>query len=281
MAILSNGVETPLFGYGTYKTLPEETYASVLEALKVGYRLVDTAAFYQNEAEVGAAVRDFLSESGLRREDVFVTSKLWNSERGYDSTLRAFDKTMATLGFDYLDSYLIHWPATELTNPGEWRKVNLATWHAFERLYKEGRIRSIGLSNFMPHHIVPILDECEFAPQVDQIEYHPGWTQDECRKFCAEHSIAVQGWNPLAKGDVFKNEVLVGLAEKYGVSVVRLILRWAIATDVTPLIKSVTPSRIADNFNCLSFDILPEDLALISGLENVGGRCYDPDKCNF
>ena len=273
---LSNGIEIPSMGFGTYKMAPEDTKASVLCALRSGWRHIDTAAFYRNEAEVGAAVL----ESGIARSEIFVTTKLWNADRGYDSALRAFDRSQEALGLDYVDLYLIHWPASPFFWD-DWKKINADSWRALERLYKEGRVRAIGLSNFMPRHILPLLEGAEIAPMVDQIEFHPGWMQQDCLDFCREHSMVVEAWAPLIKGEALSHPVITGIAGRLGWTPSQVVLSWVRACGVVPLCKSVTPSRIAENLAALSLELGPEDVAAISALHAVGGRCYNPDCCNF
>lgn len=273
---LSNGIKIPSMGFGTYKMAPEDTKASVLCALRSGWRHIDTAAFYRNEAEVGEAVR----ESGIARSEIFVTTKLWNADRGYDSALRAFDRSQEALGLDYVDLYLIHWPASPFFWD-DWKKINADSWRALERLYKEGRVRAIGLSNFMPRHILPLLEGAEIAPMVDQIEFHPGWMQQDCLDFCREHSMVVEAWAPLIKGEALSHPVITGIAGRLGWTPSQVVLSWVRACGVVPLCKSVTPSRIAENLAALSLELGPEDVAAISALHAVGGRCYNPDCCNF
>ena len=273
---LINGIEIPSMGFGTYKMAPEDTKASVLCALRSGWRHIDTAAFYRNEAEVGEAVR----ESGIARSEIFVTTKLWNADRGYDSALRAFDRSQEALGLDYVDLYLIHWPASPFFWD-DWKKINADSWRALERLYKEGRVRAIGLSNFMPRHILPLLEGAEIAPMVDQIEFHPGWMQQDCLDFCREHSMVVEAWAPLIKGEALSHPVITGIAGRLGWTPSQVVLSWVRACGVVPLCKSVTPSRIAENLAALSLELCPEDVAAISALHAVGGRCYNPDCCNF
>lgn len=273
---LSNGIEIPSMGFGTYKMAPEDTKASVLCALRSGWRHIDTAAFYRNETEVGEAVR----ESGIARSEIFVTTKLWNADRGYDSALRAFDRSQEALGLDYVDLYLIHWPASPFFWD-DWKKINADSWRALERLYKEGRVRAIGLSNFMPRHILPLLEGAEIAPMVDQIEFHPGWMQQDCLDFCREHSIVVEAWAPLIKGEALSHPVITGIAGRLGWTPSQVVLSWVRACGVVPLCKSVTPSRIAENLAAGSLELGPEDVAAISALHAVGGRCYNPDCCNF
>lgn len=198
---LSNGIDVPAVGFGTWLT-PEGAVAieAVERALSVGYRHIDTAAAYDNEKSVGVA----LSRSGIPRNQVFVTSKVWNTERGYDSTLRAFDKTCANLKLEYLDLYLIHWPAVE-NQFADWKEINAATWRAMERLYDEGRVRSIGVSNFLPHHLRPLMAAAHVPPMVNQIEFHPGFMQRDCVDFCKSAGIVVEAWSPLGRGRVLNN----------------------------------------------------------------------------
>ncbi len=273
---LNTGYEIPEIGYGTWRTPIEVARQSTYDALKTGFRHIDAAASYDNETGVGAGIADAIDEGIVKREEIFVTSKVWNTERGYDKTLRAFDKTMSDLGLEYLDLYLIHWPA----NPFQfdnWKQLNADTWKAMEKMVKEGRVRSIGLSNFMPRHILPLLDTAEIIPAVNQIEYHPGWTQPECVGFCREKNICVEGWSPLAEGGPLKEPLLIGLAEKYGRSVPQVILNWVMRCGIIPLSKSITPSRMKENLESADFVISDEDLAAISALGYCGGKCRNPD----
>lgn len=273
---LNSGWTIPSFGYGTWQTPVEVACDSVIAAIRTGFRHIDGAASYNNEKGVGEGIRRCIGEGIVTRDQLFVTSKVWNTERGYDKTLRAFDRTQADLGLDYVDLYLIHWPA----NPFQfdnWKQLNADTWRAMERLVKEGRIRSIGLSNFMPRHIKPLLENAEIAPAVSQIEFHPGWTQPECVQFCKEQGMAVEAWSPLGGGGPLTQPALVELAGKYGVTVPQLILRWVMACGIIPLSKSVTPARIEQNFASAGFDISDEDVKTISALGYCGGKCRNPD----
>lgn len=272
--ILQNGVGIPCIGFGTWQTPDGETAVSaVSEALKAGYRHIDTAFYYHNEKSIGKAVH----ESGIDRKELFITSKLWNEDRGYDKALRAFDKTMDNLGLEYLDLYLIHWPAAK----GNWQQVNTETWNAFERLYNERRIRSIGVSNFKVHHLEKLMEKSTVVPMVNQIEFHPGFMQTEILQFCREHSILIEAWSPLGSGKVLSDEQLGEIAARYGKSVAQLCIKWCLQHQTLPLPKSVTPERIRQNADVFDFDISAEDMKKIDGLPYIGGSGLDPDKVNF
>ncbi len=273
---LTGGYEIPCVGFGTWQTPDGETAVmSVCEAIKAGYRHVDTAAVYKNERGVGQAIK----ECGVPREELFITSKVWNSERGYEKTLKAFEKTASDLGVDYLDLYLVHWPAnaTQYENPDE---VNLSTWKAMIELYKTGKVKAIGVSNFLPHHIAPLMNT-EVAPMVNQIEYHPGYMQSETVAYCKANGIIVEAWSPLGCGRVLNNEALIGIAQKYGKSVAQLCIRWCLQNGVLPLPKSVTPSRIVENADVFDFIISDEDMAFINSMKQFGFSGNDPDKVKF
>lgn len=274
---LTNGRLMPQPGFGTFLTPDGEICVnSVRTAIEKGYKHVDTAAVYGNEKSVGEGIR----ESGKQREEIFLTSKLWNTERGYDTTLRAFEKTISDLGTDYLDLYLIHWPANRKQFGDKADRLNIDTWRAFERLYEEGCIKSIGVSNFMPHHLEPLLEVANVMPMVDQIEYHPGFMQPEAVNYCQQKGIVVQAWSPLGRGIILFDELLTGLAEKYGHTVAQTVIRWVMQHDIVPLVKSVTPSRIEENLQVFDFQISEEDMALIDKMSSsrVGS---DPDEATF
>ena len=274
---LNNGVLIPCVGYGTWQT-PNGDVAidSVKEAIKAGYRHIDTAAAYGNEKSVGRAVR----EAGEKREKLFVTSKLWNKNRGYDKTLAAFEKTMQDLQLEYLDLYLIHWPAAIGTTK-DWEKENADTWRAMEKLYEEGRIKAIGVSNFLIHHLKALLRTANVKMTVNQIEFHPGMMQKETTDFCKQNDILVEAWSPLGTGKMLGNETLKEIAARYDKTAAQLCIRWCLQNDVLPLPKSVTTSRIKENAQVFDFEISPLDLQTINDMKYFGGSGLDPDKVTF
>lgn len=273
---LSNGVAIPSPGFGTY-LMPEEpaTVDAIVQALRLGYRHIDTAYFYGNETCVGEAIR----ASGLPREEIFVTSKVWNTDRGYQPTLAAFEKTMTHLGLDYLDLYLIHWPAYA-DKYDNWEDINRETWRAMTELYQSGRVRAIGVSNFKPHHLKALL-EGPVKPMVDQIELNPGWQQRETVAFCAQHDILIEAWSPLGRGRVLGHPLLAELGRKYGKAPAQICLRWCLDKGYLPLPKSVTPSRIRENLNIFDFALTPEDIARLDALPPFGESGRDPDNVPF
>ena len=274
---LSNGVNIPCVGFGTWQTPNGETAInSVLEAMKCGYRHIDTAACYGNEESVGKAIK----LSRINREELFVTSKLWNTDQGYESTLKAFDKTIKDLGLDYLDLYLIHWPVVK-GHKEDWEKSICETWKAFEKLYSDGKIRAIGVSNFKPHHLKVIFENCNIKPMVNQIELHPSHNQDETVKFCRNNNILVEAWGPLSTGRIFKVKEMQDIANKYNKSIAQITLRWHIQNEILPLPKSVTPSRIKENSMIFDFELLKEDMELIQNLKGCEGSGVNPDNINF
>ena len=273
---LSNGVKIPVLGYGTWQTPDDEAgVEAITYAIQDGYRLIDTAACYQNEKSVGQAVRF----SGVPREKLFITSKVWNTDRGYEKTIRAFEKTLNDLGLAYLDLYLIHWPASA-SRYDNWEEINLSTWHAMMDLYKAGKIRAIGVSNFKPHHLKALM-ETEIPPMVDQIEYHPGMNQEETVSYCKEHGILVEAWSPLGRNKLFDNPLLNEIAAHTGHTAAQVMLRRCIDKDIIPLPKSVTPSRIRENRNIFDFDLSPEDMKAIDTMPDTSDSSLDPDRIDF
>ena len=278
---LINGTEIPAIGLGTWQTPDGETAVkAVSHAIKCGYRHVDAAAVYDNEKSVGDGIRKGLQEAGLKREQLFVTSKVWNTERGYDRTMRAFEKTLGDLGLDYLDLYLIHWPANA-KQFADWQRLNAETWRAMEELYKAERIRSIGVSNFYAHHLEALMQSAEVMPMVNQIEFHPGFMQKEVVDFCRQHDILVEAWSPLGTGKMLSNETLLSVADKHGCSVAQLCVRWVLQNGVLPLPKSITPSRIEENLDVDGFTISDENMAIINAMEYCGGSGLNPDEVDF
>ncbi len=254
---LNNGIEIPQLGFGVWRLPPAETQQAVATALRAGYRHIDTATLYGNEEGVGTAVR----ESGLDRDAVFVTTKVWNSDQGYDSTLRAFDASMQRLVFDVLDLYLIHWPV-----PG--RGTAAETWRAMERLYLDGRIRAIGVSNFEPEHLRRLVDKAQIRPVVNQVELHPYLQQQEVRRTNAELGIATEAWSPLAKGgQLLADPLLALLADRHGRTPAQVVLRWHLQLGTIVIPKSATPSRIEENIDVFGFELDEVEMAAVASLD--------------
>ena len=253
---LADGVEIPQLGFGVFQVPPEDTQEVVEEALTVGYRHVDTAAAYRNEAGVGAAI----AATGIAPEDVFVTTKLWNSEQGYDSTLRAFEKSLARLKLDRVDLYLIHWPM-----PAEDRYLD--TWRAFERIQEQGLARSIGVSNFRIEDLRRLECEADYLPSVNQIELHPRLQQPELRAWHSEHGIATEAWSPLAQGELLADPTIAAIAAYHGRTPAQTILRWHLQLGNVVIPKSATPERIRENFDLFDFGLSEDDMAAIARLD--------------
>lgn len=273
---LNTGFEMPKIGFGTWQIAPEDATRSVQHAIRTGFRHIDGAALYANEPQVGEGIRRSIADGVVTRSELFVTSKVWNTERGYEKTLRSFEKSLKDFGLEYFDLFLIHWPA----NPFQfdsWKQLNTDTWRAMEKMVREGKVRSIGVSNFMPRHLKPLLDTVEIQPSVNQIEYHPGWVQKDCVDFCNSLGIAVQAWSPLGQGSAIVQKDIVELAAKYGRTPGQIVLRWVMQTGVVPLTRSVKEARIEENFACQDFDLSDADLQRISALGYCGGKCRNPD----
>jgi 2,5-diketo-D-gluconate reductase A len=266
--MLNNGRSIPQFGFGVFQVAPRDTVAAVSTALKTGYRHIDTAEMYGNEKEVGEAV----AKSGLDRSDVFVTSKLANDAHLPDDARKAFDASLDALGFDYLDLFLIHWPL-----PTRYGGDFVSTWKTLEEFYRDGRARSIGVSNFQPHHLRRLHTEAEIPPAINQIEVHPYLTQDDVRAFCAEHQIAVEGWSPLGQGRELDDPTIREIAERIGKTPAQVVLRWHIERGDIVFPKSVTPARIKENFALFDFELSGEDVEAISALDKNERSGPDPD----
>lgn len=275
--VMNNKKTIPCIGYGTYKTSNEEVYDAVIAAVRVGYRHIDTAAYYKNEEGVGRAVR----ECGIPREELFVTSKVWNTDRGYEQTKGAFAESMRRLGLEYIDLYLIHWPANQKQFGDEARKINAETWRALEELYAEGKIKAIGLSNFLPHHIEDLMETAKVKPMVDQIEFHPGWAQLEVSEYCRKNGIVVEAWSPLGRKDALDNETLKKIGAKYRKGTAQICIRWIMQHGILPLPKTVNPDRMAENADVFDFELTAEEMKTIDELKNLGGQCALPDEIEF
>lgn len=267
---LNDGNSIPQVGLGVWQTPPEDTERAAATALDAGYRHIDTAAAYGNEREVGQAV----AKSGLAREDVFVTTKLWNSDQGYDSTLKAFDASMQRLGMDYLDLYLIHWPVPA-------KDAYVDTFKAFAHLRDQGRIRSIGVSNFEPEHLRKLIDATGIVPAVNQIELHPRLQQHELRELHAQLGIATEAWSPLGQGSLLTHPAVTAVAEAHGKTSAQVLIRWHIQLGNIVIPKSVTPARIVSNFDVFDFELSEQDMASVSSLGDGTRLGPDPRTFNF
>ncbi len=269
---LNNGVDIDQLGYGVYKVPAQECADLVSTALDTGYRTVDTAALYGNEEGVGQAIRNAV-DGGTARAELFVTSKVWNTEHGYDATLAAFDASMERLGLDVLDMFLIHWPCPE-------RELFIPTYKALETLYGEGRVRAIGVSNFEPEHLEQLLDSCEVVPAVNQIELHPWLTQTRLRALHAELGIATQAWSPLARGTILSDPVLVELAGTHGRTVAQIVLRWHVQSGHLVIPKASSGVRMAQNLHVFDFALSPEQMSIIDGLDRERRSGSNPKDVN-
>lgn len=268
-AELNNGVKMPWLGFGVYQMRDgAEVGESVAAALKTGYRSIDTAAAYNNERGVGRA----LAESGISRNEIFLTTKVWNSDQGYESALRAFDESLERLGTDYIDLYLIHWPV---------KGRFVQTWRALERVYAEKRARAIGVSNFHIHHLEELLSESKIVPAVNQVEFHPFLLQSDLRAFCRDKGIQYEAWSPLMQGTVLREKTVRRLAKKHGKSAAQIIIRWDLQHEVVTIPKSVHPERIEENSWVFDFELSDEDMALLDGLDAGKRSGPDPDNFNF
>jgi len=263
---LNNGVDMPQLGFGVFRVPEDETVSAVLNAIEVGYRSIDTASLYGNEAGVGRAI----AASGLPRADLFVTTKLWNDDQGYRSAFDAFDRSLTRLGLDYVDLYLIHWPVPA-------KGAYLETWRAFEEIHASGRARAIGVSNFQPWHLQPILDRGAIVPAVNQVELHPALQQQQVRAFDRAHGVVTEAWSPLARGEVLGDPVITELSQRYRKTPAQIVLRWHVELGNVVIPKSVTPSRIRENIDIFDFALTTDDVAAFRGLERGGRTGPDPD----
>ena len=261
---LYNKVKMPWLGYGTYKAHDNELIEGIKYALSFGYRLIDTAEMYENEEEVGKAIR----ESRIPREEIFITSKVWNTNQGYESTLRSFENSLKRLGVDYLDLYLIHWPV---------RGKYIETWKALEKIYKEGRVRAIGVSNFLIHHLKDIIDNCEIVPMVNQVEFHPYLLQKDLLEFCKKNKIQLEAWSPIMRGKVNDIPQIVEIAKKYNKTPAQIALRWDLQHEVVTIPKSVHKERIKENAEIFDFELTEEEMRIIDSLDQNKRFGANPD----
>ena len=269
---LTNGLSMPQLGFGVWQVPDDQAYTAVQQALEAGYRSIDTARIYGNEDGTGRAIR----ESGVAREDVFLTTKLWNDDHGHDQTLHAFDASLKRLGTDYVDLYLIHWPTPK-------QDKYVEAWRALEQIAADGRAKAVGVSNFTAETLTRLLDETDLVPAVNQIELHPYFAQAELRALHAEHGITTEAWSPLGQGKTLLAEpVLAAIAAKHGKSAAQIVLRWHLQIGNVAIPKSVTPSRIRENFDVFGFELDADDLAAIAGLDRADGRIGpDPATMNW
>jgi diketogulonate reductase-like aldo/keto reductase len=264
---LHNGVQMPYLGLGVYLSKDgEEVINAVKEALNHGYRHIDTAAIYENEEGVGEGIR----QSNVPREDVFLVSKVWNTDQGYEATLKAFEASLNRLGTDYLDLYLIHWPKGDLSKD---------TWRALESLYREKRVRAIGVSNFLKHHLEDLLGAAEIVPMVNQMEFHPYLVQQELMDFCSSHQIQYEAWSPLMQGNIFDLDIMKDMAAKYNKTIAQIVLRWDLQKGVVTIPKSSKKERIKANSELFDFTLSDEDVKLLDSLDK--GKRFGPDPDNF
>ncbi|MBI0577885.1 aldo/keto reductase [Neobacillus cucumis] len=264
---LNNGVKMPQLGFGVWQVEDNQATTAVAKALEVGYTSIDTAMIYKNEEGVGKAIK----ETSVPRENLFITTKVWNSDQGYENALKAFDESLARLGLEYVDLYLIHWPTPKFDQ-------YVDTYKALEKLYHDGRVKAIGVCNFEIEHLERLLNECEVKPVLNQVECHPYLSQKELKDFCAKHDIFVEAWSPLEQGgEVLKDEVIIKIAEAHGKSPAQVVLRWHLQNNTIVIPKSVTPSRIEENFNVFDFELTADEMQQIHQLNRNRRRGSHPN----
>ena len=252
--LLSNGVKIPSIGFGTYKSGDDEETAKIIKnALNLGYKMIDTASFYNNEVGIGNGIK----ESGIDRKDIFIVTKLWNDDHGYDKTIEAFNKSLNNLQVDYIDLYLIHWP----------NKLNAETWRAFEHLYETGKVKAIGVCNFKVEHLEELKKTAKIMPMVNQVEIHPFSTKNNIINYCKDNNIKVVAWSPISRGRVLSSDLMIDLSQKYKKSIVQIVLRWHMQKGVIPIPKSSNENRIKENIDIFDFEISSEDMKAIDSLD--------------
>lgn len=268
--ILNNGNKIPSIGFGTSLITGNECIKNIEDAIEVGYRHIDTAAAYKNEVEIGEAIKT----SQIKREELFITSKVWKDSMGYENTIKSFESTLKNLKVQYVDLFLIHWPKNNND------KLNIETWKALEKFYKEGKAKNIGVSNFLKKHLEVLLNNSEILPVVNQIEFHPGLIRKETIDFCKKNKIVIEAWAPLGKGKMLSNETLIKIAQKYHKSVAQLCLKWCLQNEVIPLPKSGNKERMKQNLDLFDFEIAKEDMDTINNMKFFAGSDMDPNSFN-
>lgn len=271
---LNNGLHIPKIGFGTWQ-ITENVDLIIHTALQAGYRHIDTAVLYGNETEIGHAIKN----AEINREEIFLTTKVWNTHRGYENVLQSFEESLNKLQTDYIDLYLLHWP--EKTSTENWDEINASSWRALEELYLQGKVKAIGVSNFMLIHLDSLLKKCSIKPMVNQIEYHPGYLQDEVITYCKDRNIAIAAWSPIGSGRLLQHPLLKDLAQKYHISVAQLCIQFALQNDIIVLPKSTNKENIINNINLPKFTIDEHDMALIKNMEEAGFSGLHPDKVDF
>ena len=265
--LLSNGVKIPSIGFGTYKSGDDEETAKIIKnALNLGYKMIDTASFYNNEVGIGNGIK----ESGIDRKDIFIVTKLWNDDHGYDNTIEAFNKSLNNLQVDYIDLYLIHWP----------NKLNAETWRAFEHLYETGKVKAIGVCNFKVEHLEELKKTAKIMPMVNQVEIHPFSTKNNIINYCKDNNIKVVAWSPISRGRVLSNDLMIDLSQKYKKSIVQIVLRWHMQKGVIPIPKSSNENRIKENIDIFDFEISSEDMKAIDSLDEGDDMSVTPPPLN-
>ena len=266
--VLENGEELPFVGFGTYLVKEEKI---ILDALEAGYRHIDTARRYENEKMIGNA----LKECGIPRRELFLTSKVWKTELGYDKTMRSFEASINDLGVQYLDMFLIHWP---MPHPGaDWKPLVTESWKALEKLYEEGAVSAIGVCNFLPQHLLHVMKDANTIPMVDQLEFHPGYTQHATTQFCLNHGIQVEAWSPLGRGKLLDDPLILELSKKYGKSPAQICLRFCLQSNILPLPKSSAPERMKANLDIFDFDLELEDVYRLMTIPQTGWSGIHPE----
>lgn len=270
---LYNGLEIPMIGYGTYKVTDADGVAVIEEAIRQGYRYLDTAAFYGNEAELGEAIR----RSGVHRGELFLSTKVWREDMSYDNTMKSFEASCKAIGTDYLDLYMVHWPTSGTEKRTEWKADLLEVWTAIEELYRNGKIRSMGVCNFLPHHLLHLMNHGYRKPMVNQLEFHPGYCQPVATEFCREQEILVSAWSPIGRKRLMEEPLLLEIAGRYGKSVAQICLRFALQCEVLPIPKSSSAERMRANLDVFDFEISEEDMYRLLTMPQTGWSGEHPD----